>query len=376
MSTPELSSFPHRSDDHHAEAENFLDLMNADMDFEQAFSMYSNLQQKNAMSGVEQLQKVQKLNEQFISQLNSPPPVESDVPSFNGSLNQLAPPVDALDHHNNNFTFDPPSLDKFEFQRHDKPFLNSGPQEYDQFFSNTESDALEKFLDNLANPTANPLLIYNHGVPTGTTQPLADLNSLYDLHTMKSTVPPTRHHSNPLPHFNDNLKQELNDAFGYPQRPVDTQLPTPMDSRQLSSSLFQKTSPKRPYDYSDDLLLHASLSTPPSSSPLGSLRMAKKQKKTQRPLLSLEQKRLNHSHSEQKRRQLCKTAYDRCLRLVTNIHDYHMNDEAQTKMKLKRRQMTKDGLPNLSKHTALMKISGEICKLKQKNDKIKQLLGV
>ena len=113
MSTPELSSFPHRSDDHHAEAENFLDLMNADMDFEQAFSMYSNLQQKNAMSGVEQLQKVQKLNEQFISQLNSPPPVESDVPSFNGSLNQLAPPVDALDHHNNNFTFDPPSLDKF-----------------------------------------------------------------------------------------------------------------------------------------------------------------------------------------------------------------------------------------------------------------------
>ena len=193
---------------------------------------------------------------------------------------------------------------------------------------------------------------------------------------MKSTVPPTRHHSNPLPHFNDNLKQELNDAFGYPQRPVDTQLPTPMDSRQLSSSLFQKTSPKRPYDYSDDLLLHASLSTPPSSSPLGSLRMAKKQKKTQRPLLSLEQKRLNHSHSEQKRRQLCKTAYDRCLRLVTNIHDYHMNDEAQTKKKLKRRQMTKDGLPNLSKHTALMKISGEICKLKQKNDKIKQLLGV
>lgn len=382
MSTPELSSFPvARSEDHHADPENFLDLMNADMDFERAFSMYSNLQQKNAVSGVEQLQKVQKLNEQFISQLHAAP-AENDVPSFNGSLNQLAPPVEALDH-NSNFTLDPPSLDKFEFHRHDKLLVDSTPQEYDQFFSNTESDALERFLDNLANPTANPLLIYNHGVPAGTLQPLADLNSLYDLHTMKSAVPPTRHHSNPLPHFNDNLKQELNEVFGYPQARSaatmnpheNSQLPTPIDSRQLSSTLFQNVSLKRPYDYSDDMH-HPALSTPPSSLPLGSLRMAKKQKKTQRPLLSLEQKRLNHSHSEQKRRQLCKTAYDRCLRLVTNIHDYHMNDETQTKKKLKRRQMTKDGLPNLSKHTALMKISGEICKLKQKNDKIKQLLGV
>lgn len=370
MSTPELTSFTHRGEDHSGEPENFLDFMSADMDFEQAFSMYSNLQQKNAVNGVEQLQRVQKLNEQFITQLSSG--LEDEVPSFNGSLNQLAPPVDALDHHNNNFTFNPPSLDKFKFQ-HEKPFMEPATDaKYDQFFSNTESDALERFLDNLANPTTNPLLIYNSDIASGSAQPLTELNNLYDLHTMKSTMP-VRHHSNPLPpsaHFPENVKLELDDAFGYPHT-RNSQLPTPMDSRQLSSTLFQKPSPKRPLEYSDD-----SLSTPSPASPMARGRVNKKQKKTQRPLLSLEQKRLNHSHSEQKRRQLCKTAYERCLRLVTNIHDYHTSEDAHTKKKLKRRQMTKDGLPNLSKHTALMKISGEICKLKQKNDKIKQLLGV
>lgn len=375
MTTPELSAFPVARE----EPDNLLDMMSADMDFEQAFSMYSTMQQKNAVSGVEQLLKVQKLNDQFVSLLNSPP---QEAASFSGLLTQVAPLADSDSHHN--FTFEPPSLDKFDFT--DKVFTDATPQgDFDQFFSHTESDALERFLDNLANPTANPLLIYNSG-PSGTPQPMADLNVLYDLHTMKTTQPGAhkhqgyqqdvtvathRHHSNPLPQYSDSVKQELSGVL-YHSRELggNSQLPTPMDSRQLSSTLFQKTPPKRTFDYGDDLL-----STSPPASPVrrGSV---KKQKKVQRPLLSLEQKRLNHSHSEQKRRQLCKTAYERCLRLVTNIHDYSKGDESHSKKKLKRRQVTKDGLPNLSKHTALMKISGEICKLKQKNEKIKQLLGV
>lgn len=100
----------------------------------------------------------------------------------------------------------------------------------------------------------------------------------------------------------------------------------------------------------------------------------RRKRPTTKPLLSLEQKRLNHSHSEQKRRQLCKMAYERCLRLITNFESYAKQPPINRKSK--RKQFTKDGLPNLSKHCALMKISNEIIRIKTKNDQLKQLLKI
>ena len=126
-----------------------LDIFSNDMDFEQAYDMYNNLQEKNAMGSFEQLQKVQALNQQYVSNLQ--PPSSAQFPDqfayeraqiLNGEYNKQSGLMN--DATNKNYSFNDDT--------------------FDQFFTNTESNALEKFLDNLANPVAsvNPLQFYNN----------------------------------------------------------------------------------------------------------------------------------------------------------------------------------------------------------------------
>lgn len=320
-----------------------LDLVTTDMDFEQAYSMYTTLQQKNAVLAVEQLQKVQSLNQQYINM-------------FNGNLGLSSAMLAGL----------PPNLNQFEFHRSQilegEPKQQQQDDELDKFFSNTESNALEKFLDNLATNNTNPLEFYGSN-----NYYQRDLD-MFDLHTMKPTKKDASAHAI--------LKKELTEAFSHPPlksltkydapEPIPSQLPTPMDSRQLSCQ--EDFTYKRPFD--ED---HSDSSS--SSSPTN-----KKRKSSVKPLLLLEQKRLNHSNSEQRRRQFCKLAYERCLRLITNVDDYEkelvlVNALSQGKKKSKRKQLNKDGLPNLSKHTALLRISGEIIRIRNRNEGLKKLLA-
>lgn len=148
---------------------------------------------------------------------------------------------------------------------------------------------------------------------------------------------------NPIPNYHnsqfkfkpdhESLKKELNEAFSYPveRSNLPFQLPTP-------------DSPK------------------------------KKKRSNNKHLLTLEQKRLNHTHSEQKRRQLCKSAYERCLKLIIDIEKFNALPSNLLNKKSKRAKLNKQGLPNLSKHSALTRISEEILTIREKNDKLKQLL--
>ncbi|EGV60142.1 hypothetical protein CANTEDRAFT_116163 [Yamadazyma tenuis ATCC 10573] len=275
------------------------------MNFEQAYSMYNHLQQENALNAIEDLQKIQDMNlmKYKYDRPQSPQPLKKQ------KLNH--PPQ-------------PPSQS----------------QNFDRFFSNTESNALEKFLDNLANPTNhNPLDLYAHQFQFKPKQKPA--------------------------------KQDVANAFAHPpsnsvfasqvevqhDSSLNTQLPTP-ESRQSSIDEDYEMSKRSMSvedfpDYADYEAHGVKRSNP-------------------KPLLSLEQRRLNHSHSEQKRRQLCKLAYERCLRLITNFESY--SKKPPVNKKSKRKQFTKDGLPNLSKHCALMKISHEMTKIKGQNDGLKRLL--
>lgn len=341
-----------------------LDFVSTDMDFEQAYLMYSNLQQKNALSGVEQLQKAQTLNLHYSSMFSVPPPAYMLAPDekFDFHRSQIlsrdqpksAPTPRAFPE---NFT--PQHMGS-----------DDDDQDFDKFFSNNESNALERFLDGLATlSSGNPLEFY-HG------QPVADFN-LFDLHTMKGPSAPANrlplslallvllqdHRSNDDIHAM--LKNEITEAFAHPplasaKFPDPVMLPTPMDLRQrLQLQIVEM--PKRPLEEPESELLR------------------KRRRSSNKPLLLLEQKRLNHSHSEQKRRQLCKLAYERCLRLITNVEDYK-NEVMRAlallslKKKSKRRQLTKEGLPNLLKHTALVKISSEMLKIQGKNARLVQML--
>lgn len=346
-----------------------LDFVSTDMDFEQAYLMYSNLQQKNALSAVEQLQKVQTLNQHYSSMFSAPPPAFLPGPSgFD----------EKFDFHRNQILARGPAKAGPAPRAYPKNYTsNQGlsddeEQDFDKFFSNNESNALERFLDDLATlSSGNPLEFY-HG------QPVADFN-MFDLHTMKGpSVGATR-----LPLLlallvllrggadqNDDihtmLKNEITEAFAHPPlgnakyEAQPAMLPTPMDLRQQLLAQIVET-PKRLLEEPESELLR------------------KRRRSSNKPLLLLEQKRLNHSHSEQKRRQLCKLAYERCLRLITNVEDYKnevLRAQAllSLKKKSKRRQLTKEGLPNLLKHTALVKISGEMLKIQGKNERLVQLL--
>lgn len=96
-------------------------------------------------------------------------------------------------------------------------------------------------------------------------------------------------------------------------------------------------------------------------------------------LLSTEQKRLNHSLLEQMRLLLCKEAYERCLSLVTNVEKYRceiaLADSTSSRKKPSRKQVLMNGLPNLSKHMSLVKISNEITKIQSRNRRLRTLLA-
>ena len=113
----------------------------------------------------------------------------------------------------------------------------------------------------------------------------------------------------------------------------------------------------------------------PSTTPSSKPHLKKRRRSNNKPLLSLEQKRLNHSNSEQKRRQLCKQAYQRCLEQIIDLEAFAKLPELdEAERKTKRARVNKEGLPNLSKHGALMRISNEMILIKLLNDELKKLL--
>lgn len=440
----------------------FLDMLSADMDFEQAYSMYTTLQHKNAINSIELLEKVQLLNNQYESTL------DIRQQSALQLAGQLADAQSKLDRHpqdlnfgygNNNYFFglNQPSPGAAEsssrgsatestnglnfnkshilsaglmndIDNKNYSFINDtkspstpGPksetkepeeedEDFDQFFSNTESNALETFLDSLANPvSSNPLQLYSKhqssSISAGT--PSNEFNDIFDLHTMKAAIPTSlnnfhfQHKGHSMYMEHETLKKELTEAFSHPQlsslsntgttktnysvsMSPQNQLPTPLESREASSAFLFNNVKKS-----------SNLITPPSqdnedirkrrykgdfddaSSGDENSDAKKRRRSSTKPLLSLEQKRLNHSHSEQKRRQMCKLAYERCLRLIIDIEAFNkLPKEAidTSQRKSKRARVNKEGLPNLSKHNALIRISNEIMLVQNTNQNLKSLL--
>lgn len=424
----------------------FLDMLSADMDFEQAYSMYTTLQPEQAISSVQQLEKVQQLNQQYLTTLQQQhlKQQESEKPMFNQQRQFSHFPG------NTNFTFNlgrgdasAYSYDRAQIfassatvdntlpnannQNHDMSMMNmaaaaapaysfepvaqsgsptTSPKvqeddDFDKFFSNTESNALELFLDNLANTTnSNPLQIYNNNnyqnnssntvnntanAGTNAQSPGSEFHNMFDLYTMKTFPDMTQNNLkarqfraeskkansiSALPNIeHESLKKELTEAFSHPHLKSiqngglqQNQLPTPNESRESSSFTNHGLSPdnKRDLDLSMD-----------EDEPI-----KKRRRSSTKPLLSLEQKRLNHSHSEQRRRQMCKLAYERCLRLIIDIDAFNRlpAETAEMQKKTKRARVNKDGLPNLSKHSALMRISNEIVLIKNSNEELKRAL--
>ncbi|KAK6457425.1 uncharacterized protein RJT20DRAFT_40230 [Scheffersomyces xylosifermentans] len=421
-----------------------IDLISPDMDFEQAYLMYSNLQQKNALNSFEQLQMVQMLNQQYTTTLDGTPAPQSNAaaveqsqqfnfsqayhPTATGTMTQagsgsgstpLGSATDAFNYHRsqivNNGLMNNAMNKKYAFNTpRASGKSDDGDDEFDQFFSNTESDALEKFLDNLANPngSTNPLQFYYNNIQQqhnnenhNNQQQASNLHQqqqhhqhlqqhapsqqnafgqgndyMFDLYTMKPNYKQNNDH--------EHLKKELTEAFSHPSLKLNSaspnQLPTPSDSRQSSSSFIDEFQQKdrenmitpptqdgsdRKHGLSEDDEDDESESDYASGQP------KKRRRSSHKPLLSLEQKRLNHSHSEQKRRQLCKLAYQRCLRQIIDIEAFNklpaINEEQR---KSKRARVNKDGLPNLSKHNALIRISNEIILIKTLNEKLKKFV--
>ncbi|KAI3404457.2 hypothetical protein KGF56_002754 [Candida oxycetoniae] len=479
------------------EFDNLLDIFSSDMDFEQAFSMYSNLQQKKALGTLEELSKVQMLNQQYTTNL---PPQDQSQQQQQQQQQQYAQQYaqESHLHHENHYQDDTFAHSRQQIlngsinynqqqqqqqQQQEEDIVEEGVDEFDQFFTNTESDALERFLDNLANPsgTGDPLQFYNPHItsPNGFHKDL-DLDFNFEMHTMK--VPsylrsknspdvtssthtliqqhqqhpsfqqqhqqqrqqqqqhpshsstyhdtheqqqqhqisqlqnhylPTQQQSNdkhmttihmqalPSPpmieyHINNqSLKRELTEAFAPEtlntqpclQTKPKSQLVTPPTSGDESKK--RQSDEEQEDDESDDenptLVKTRSsssscclLNSSSSSSSITTIEepQKKKRRSSNKPLLSLEQKRLNHSYSEQKRRQLCKLAYQRCLEQIIDLEAFNMLPECnEAERKSKRARVNKEGLPNLSKHNALIRISNEMQLIIGLNDQLKKLLN-
>ncbi len=419
-----------------------LDMVTEDMEFEQAYSTYSALQQKNALNEIENLKRVQLLNLQYDSAFAA------------GSTGSGAGAAASAFPGNSHFSFQQPHLqpnDAFGYLQGPSYDLQRGGyaadkdanvhDDFDHFFSSTESNALEKFLDNLAslnstgsppppqqefythhNPAqhhnstgglilspmpmsmaamalpippvvasmavgAHPVPDYNQRqpkIPAHHQQQLllphqpqpqsyysATFDKPHDMHTLKSliTPPPPPHHYQHRPVALPDLKHEIDEAFSHPpalskSSITEMQLPTP------TSSNRQSPPGKRAFEDDDD----EELDDETNGSADGALAAKKRKRSSTKQLLTLEQKRLNHSHSEQKRRQLCKLAYERCLRLIVNLEEY-ISIHGDGKKTVKRKQKLRDGLPNISKHTALVKISDEIMVIQEKNRALEALLA-
>ena len=594
------------------EFDNLLDIFSADMDFEQAFSMYNDLQQKNAIGSFEELSKVQMLNSQYTSNLSTNTNQSQYQPHHNQVyhhhtqqplhqqqhplsqhlsddefarsrqqiLNGGIPPASDLPspplpnssssiHAHNQYHSHHQEQQQQQQQLHQSHLLRSlhvqtalGTSDYihsgqdamqedaieeeddfDQFFTTTESNALEKFLDNLANPNSSgdPLQFYNstnnplNGNGSGHLhhrKPL-DLEFNFEMHTMKvpshlrsqnspnnnsnnnninttnnniATSPkymllqqqqihpqfmennsnnhihlqqfqqqhPQQHQQQQQQHYvpplmsqqfdqplqqqnNDihfhstiqpqslpsppssdykhnpvNLKRELTEAFA--PSVGESSLPNSINTATLSkTSLKQLITPptsgdegkkqgnenenenknkngekenllRKEADAADDAEEEGedavdgsseessrystsldksesvnSRSSSKSSSPNqnGEEPQKKRRRSSNKPLLSLEQKRQNHSYSEQKRRQLCKIAYQRCLERIIDLEAFSKLPEMdEAERKSKRARVNKEGLPNLSKHSALVRISNEMETIIGLNNQLKKLLNM
>ncbi|CAK9436493.1 uncharacterized protein LODBEIA_P10510 [Lodderomyces beijingensis] len=556
--------------------DNLLDMIfSADMDFEQAFSMYNNLQEKNAIGSFEELGKVQLLNSQYTSNLPSSIDAGSHPQQDHHQKHQQQPASSRQ--------YNPIHHDEFAHSR--QQILNGGSianqqqeqkvnfnleqnqdvmdediDDYDQFFTHTESNAFERFLDNLANPNSSgdPLQFYNHqnspsnpnnnnnnnnnNKKNSNISRELDLDFNFEMHTMKvpahlrnknspnggllsprhmliqdhqqhpqfieqqqqrererelerehqfrlpmsqlpmvpppaQAIPPqnmiprleSQYHPHQIPpqqqqqlatsintqklhpqslpspptagdyshnHINVTLKRELTEAFApsssLDTKPIkttnikttnafknsniksDTRATTSMtsansaissSSASTSASAGSKTlitpptsgdeSKKRQSDEEDEdeesdeensttlVKTESTCSNSSTSSTSSTLTpgadepMKKRRRSSNKPLLSLEQKRLNHSFSEQKRRQLCKLAYQRCLEQIIDLEAFAKLPELnEAERKSKRARINKEGLPNLSKHGALMRISNEMELIIGLNNRLKNLLNL
>lgn len=414
---------PESPDSQHSDDEDIfnLDMVTMDMNFEQAYSMYTQLQQKNALLEVEELERVQQLNNshgngnlhgnddihvqetvqhdifagqnayaqpqtlsskewgqiprqypgnQVPSTQISASVLQTQLPhhemdilpqnhinTSNGMRHSslpvastgtlISPPGETIEGYGGVFSGQNPHVTRQQGQ-----FLHEEGEDVDQFFSTTESSALDKFLDTLAfSSEVNPLEFYHQNQPK--------MPHMFEMQTMS-------HHENLG--LSDSVKRDIAHAFQIHQshdlKSFGGESQTNIQLRTPENSLGQ-IDPKRRREEEPQI---------PESA-------TKKRRKSVKPLLSLTQKRLNHSHLEQKRRLLCKEAYDRCLRLVTNVDDYKnelvsaASTGVSSRKRSKRKQLNKDGLPNLSKHSALLKISNEIIKIQSKNEELRKLLG-
>lgn len=349
----------------------FLDMLSADMDFEQAYAMYTTLQPQRAVSSVEQLEKMQLLNQQYVASLQTQQ-AQGAADAFPG---------------NSAFSFGQQNDYLYDRAAITQSYLFAGEtpkkDEFDQFFSNSESNQLEAFLDNLASNPPTHLYNKNKMPSVGhdrAQSPGTELNDMFDLYTMQTfskreadhvervrrdtePVSPMKQIAGNAAHGripkaeHELLKKELTEAFSYPHLKsfvgqLPQQLPTPVESRETSFDLK-----RRAEDEDDD-------------------EPKRRRRSSSKSLLLLEQKRLNHLHLEQRRRQMCKLAYERCLRLIVNIDAFNKlpPESPEMQKKTKRARVNKDGLPNLSKHSALMRISNEICTIKDANSGLRLLL--
>ena len=428
-----------------------LDIFSTDMDFEQAYNMYSTLQQKNALGSFEQLQKVQQLNQQYSSTLSNPIPT-SNIHQF---PDQFA--YERAHILNGPHNLQPQQQQQQQYQQHQQGFVNNYvnknysfndpniqnlqdedeiDDDFDQFFTNTESNALEKFLDNLANPisTGNPLQFYNNSTNGGSSlHNNHEIDFNFEMHTMK--VPQhlkPRSQSNidnsnqlpiplppsgpiqqvvPPPQDHIQLKKELTEAFTNPSISTFNQLPSPKDFHTHNNNNNNNNNNNDPILTNTNTTMTKKtkqLITPPTSGDELRKRnsddesdeeededddndeqeekqdnkdktrnkpLKKRRRSSNKPLLSIEQKRLNHSNSEQKRRQLCKLAYERCLELIIDLDAFNKLPELnENERKSKRARVNKDGLPNLSKHNALIRISNEMILIKSMNENLKKFI--
>lgn len=496
--------------------DNFLDIFSTDMDFEQAYSMYNTLQQKSAIGTFEELNKVQMLNSQYTTNLPTPPPhpqhqqqhyssVSSDLPQdefadsrqqiLNGGHQYIQEQPKQQQQPQQQIEQQQLEQQQLEQQQHQQQHQQEEENDdFDHFFTNTESNALERFLDSLTNPkaTADPLQFYqNSRSPKSNNNNNMEFDFNFEMRTMN--IPPftkqsqkpaqqqpqqqlqlqqqfqnyqapqlhqpqpfyptdtnfhasssspmtmsTTHsnvmqahfqqqpHSQPQHHQQQQLqdhvalKNELAEAFSVPAKspfsspPLEKQVKeakqAELKATRKSQTKLTKLSKKdtkteiKQESMSLTSSSNSQLITPPtsgdesrkrqgieedeeeeeydsddntnsttSSSPKRQLK--KRRRSTNKPLLSIEQKRLNHSHSEQKRRQLCKQAYQRCLEQIIDLDAFAKLPELnEAERKTKRARVNKEGLPNLSKHGALMRISNEMTLIKQLNDGLKKLL--
>lgn len=378
-----VANSPLTSDD---EEDDFnLDMVTMNMNFEQAYSMYSKLQKKNAMQSVDQLRRAQELNasktrtqqyvdSQSVHSISSNPLINHNIPNNLLNTGTISMPQIVQE----------PIHETAANVKELEDLADLGPtntDDADQFFSNTESDAIERFLDNLANGTISKN--EKNASRLDSVEPFYDSRLNQQLYFSDLSA--------------DDVKKEITDAFQHP----------PVSSLRGfgASATFTMNQPVSAVNQSFDLQ-HPLISTGSSTlnrlsnnnvsrsvSPTdtcGSKRsrssddydnsdhVSKCSKLNGKSLLSTEQKRLNHSLLEQKRRLLCREAYERCLRLVTNVEEYKREMALalpSSKKKPSRKQLIKNGLPNLSKHTSLLKISNEITRIQGQNERLRALLA-